>query len=356
MLNKKGMSDGVVWLLLGLITVGILQTSGVIDLKSIIGSQAAPPGGDGGTQPNPLVEVCSDPSNTMTVGPLKAAWTPATSMASENVRTYVSGKKGDGSYAGFSAANDKGSKADSSTLTVAYNDKIGVINGIASSTYHTSYAAFYAPCKPFSTGDQDSASNQLVTYDSAITLSAFNNEDGLKNANNTANETIGSGEIGGWDTTKLQTAEKKGFYPIAPGRADSYFLAVVHLNGTTYKEEDTTWSGSVGKVSTPAYDTVTFLDDKAVTFKFVGCPNLIVNPDEKFCLKDLGVLRVQADTSKNPTPLGSTLAGFGDNIRISFYGPEWYQQTVTGEPLFGDVKNDGTRAGSAVQEKVLYVS
>ena len=352
-MDKQGMSDGVVYLLIALIAVGILQSASVVDIRDIFGSTAAPPGGGDGNIPNPLVEVCSDPSNTMTVGPLKSAWNPTTSMSAQNVRVYESGKKGDGTYASFSAANDKGSKADSSTLTVAYNDKIGVVNGIASTVYHTSYATFFAPCVPFSTGDQDSSSNQLVTYETAITFSAFQNEDGLKNDGNGNNETIGAGEIGGWDTTKLLTDEKTGFYPIAPGREDSYYLAVLLMNGSTYKEEDTSWSGSMDKVATPAYSSVTYLDDKAVTFKFAGCPNLIANSDVKYCNVDLGVLRVQADSGKNPTQVTEAL---GDDIRISWYGPEWYQHTITGEPLFGDAKNDGTRAGFASQTTTLHVT
>lgn len=281
----------------------------------------------------------ADPSNTMTVGPLKRMWNPTEAMAGTNSRVFKVSKQLDGSYAAFGSVNDEGNKDDSATMTVAGLDKIGIIYAYDNNTFYSRYIDFAAPCKPFSSGSYDSGKNQLIkNASSGITTTVKNSDTSLNNpGDGTNNESIGSGEYGYFDFDQIQTAEHEGISATDGG----YYYLVIEQNGTLY-DETKTKLGSLSIVSTPSFYTLSETDSVTTTFKVNGCP--IPGDGTTMCQQNLGRLTVKAETGLNPP---GNLTSVGDGwIRYTFIDAEWYLNTQTGAPEYGVEKNtDRTAAG-----------
>lgn len=285
----------------------------------------------------------ADPSNTMTIGPLKKAWNPTDDLAGCNSRVFKVSQKVDGTYDSFGAANDEGNKDDGAAVTVGGLDKIGIIYAYDNLTFYSRYVDFTAPCRPFSTGSFDAGMNELIANaSSGITTTIKNSDTSLDNpGDGTNNETIGSGEYGYFDFTQLQTAEHEGISATDGG----YYLIVVEQNGSMY-DETKTKLGSLSVVSTPAFYIVANVDSVTTTFKQTGCP--LPGDGTTMCQQNLGRLTVKAETGVNPTGGSGTEAGdvgLGD-IKLTYLDAEWYLDTTTGAPKYGYQKDtDRTAAG-----------
>lgn len=321
------------------VVVVALQVIGVVDFSTFTTGGKAP-------APTPaqiVADACSDPSNTMTVGPQYRRWSPSTSMSSENVYVweipYNSNTKAY-SQDKYDANVALGSKTDSSTLTVNYKDKMAFLYGYASTTYWQSFVKdVVAPCGPFASGSLDSGAAQLIS-NGTITLNAFGSDSpGTKNDGiGTVNESIGSADIGRFDLD-IETSDKVGFAATKDGK----FLVIVEVNGTTYDEQDFTLDGKPPTGATPSFYTVLNTDSVTRAWEFNGCPAA----GQTKCDVVFGELYVETGSgSEDPIGAGSTNAGavgLGD-IRITFIPADWYLDTKTYEPKYGYAKDDGTIA------------
>ena len=361
-INKKAEMQVVPILILGaILLIASAQFGGLGNLfSSAVGGQT---GEDGEAPSGPgldLSTVCADPSNTMTVGPMQRRFNPATSMASENVRTWIDGV-------------DQGTSADSSTRTVGDCQEIAIIYGYQSGTHYSDGAVFTAPCSPFVSASKDGNSHLLWQHDTNITITATNGDNGNVNDGiGTSNESIGSGEIGRF-TLKLEADNLQALSPkrnvwnptkltpeYFPGQSRpdaSKIIIVVEVNGSRYDVAQTTISGGEAVKDNSYFPAGIYatsnVDSKTTTFIVDGCPR----EGQKICNINLGTLSVQAKTGENPPGGYATgAAGVGDgDIRLEIYNQDWETHTEKPIVVFGTEQDDSTIAGFALQEAHLDV-
>ena len=333
-LNKKGKGDGVMWIAVILIGALALQQFGLINLGSTAGD-----GTPSGQVAGAIANSCGTPSGTLTLGPLKSKWNPSTSMSTINVRYFNSGQ-----VAGaFGSVNDFGNKLDQSTVTATNKDKVLVINGFGSTAYYSQKQEFEMPCGDASSASQDGGANELIANGSA-TFTINNGDTGNINAGTGAdNETINTGDTGRFVFSAVNTLDKTGLSP------HGKIHVIVELNGSAYQEEKTIFSGLEKSLFTPQFYTLSNTDSKTVTFLANGCPT---GPVARSCNENWGTLSVVAETTADPVNAGlassvsSNAVKVGNGwIKVSLYDEDWDVNTVTGAPLFGVQKDDGTRAG-----------
>ena len=177
------MSQKPNWLvifLIGVVIVGIIGPANVRDY--IMGVEAPEEDKDKDKEP---VEFCSDPSVTLTVGPMQKMYAPTTSVATEYARLFVEGI-------------DEGLKVDSATKGVSWEDKVEVYYAENSSTYYAAKTAFEVPCKStINSQKYDGDAHKLYQLDGSTNLNFkfFCEDDGLLNADSTAEEEIAAGDI-----------------------------------------------------------------------------------------------------------------------------------------------------------------
>ena len=339
-----------IWLVVGLLAVFILFPD--FNLSSVTKTAAEVQIEQAKVTEDVLCPPGSDPSNTMTLGPIKQKWAPTTSMTSINSRIFEVSQKADGTYDTFKASNDLGSKADSTTLTVGGKDKIGIIygyDGAGAVNYYGRWVEVTAPCKPFQTGSYDSGSNELIqNASSGITFTIKNSDTGLvQDFAGTQNETIGTAEYGYFDFTQVQTVEKEGI-SAGTDRAGNVgnVIVTVEVNGTMYDEEVTTFGSLVSAVA-PSFYTVANTDSKVRAFTTKGCPDPR-QESVKFCQENWGRLAVKAASGVNPygdnTGTAATEIGLG-NVKVCLFDQDYALNTKTGEPIFAYENDAGTAIG-----------
>lgn len=335
--------DLVKWIfaLAAIVLVGV-QT-GFIETKSTVG---------GGTDAvvQQLANTCSDPSNTLTLGPLEEWTNTGTSMTSENSRYWIDGV-------------DQGTAASGGTATVGNGREVAIIHGYQSATFYSDGAVFTMPCAPTSSAQEDGGAHQLWRHEIAPTLTVVNSDTGNNNlGDGAANETIGSGETGMFKIN-FKTSDTNAFSPprqeFAPTKiTPEYFpqmtsrpeksrlVAVVEFNGTMYDQALVTWTGGVmtkENGALPVFYNASNADSDTVVFTTAGCPT----KDARSCDLDLGTLRVQAKSGENP--FGGNGEGVADDIGlgdiiVTYFAEDWETHTEKPLPVFGTDQNDGTTA------------
>ena len=177
-MNKRGELN--IWMIAGAILAIVLVTNpGLIGFQKA-GAAEVPVVPVDTQQTADAVEFCSDSSITMTVGPTKQKWSPATSTATVQHRWLKNGV-------------DQGLVTEANTKSVAWKDRIEVIYAANSTAYYASKpATITAPCAAFSTSEHDGNFNELYANGTLATWNVFNTDATVNSQ--TSNETINSGE------------------------------------------------------------------------------------------------------------------------------------------------------------------
>lgn len=320
----------------GFLTVITLAVLFLVGIYSGIIPMSSLPAGKEAAKELDTPTYCADPSNTMTIGPVRYKWSP-TNTSAEASRLYVN-------------EIDQGSKADGTTYTVAWKDKITLIYGLTSNAAYAQKAEIVAPCGPFASADTDGDANELIVADPSLVISCFNSDTGNKNDGaGIDNETISTGEAGRFDCS-FTSADKMG---ISPG-GKAHLL--VEVNKTMYDVAQTVWGGKTFKDQQyPSHIALSNADSGVSHFEIEGCPKA----GARSCDVKLGTLYVQTRVGENPTGAATsneTAVGAGD-IKVTFVYENWYQNTVTGQPGFGWQKDDGAALGTNIPyTQTFYLS
>jgi len=351
-MNKKGQGAAIWIAVIVLVGIGLIyaNSQGIFEKKTTPGPGPVPDEGS-----------CADPSNTMTIGPVKYVLTPSNTTA-ESSRVFVDGV-------------DQGTKTDGSTMTIGHKKQIDILYGYGSNSAYTNRVTFNAPCEPFSTGEIDGAANELLIMDGALTVSAFNSDTGNKNAGDGAdNETIGSGETGSFDLS-FSSADKSGVSGSTETICNGMYLttaqnkatcttvnkgkvhAFFEVNGSMYDQTKTLLAGSApsSRGNKPSWLALAAVDDEVVEFIIDGCPQ----GSKSACDSKLGKLQVSAKTGENPVGggvQGAAGISLGDVKGILVY-ENFYLNTRTGKIEYGIQKDDGTETSTGIDNnQVFYLS
>jgi len=276
----------------------------------------------------PTTEFCSDPSVTMTIGPMQKMYAPTTSVATEYARVFVEGA-------------DKGLKVDKATEAVSWKDKVEIYYASNSSTYYAAKSAFEVPCKStINTQTYDGDSHKLYQLDQSTNLNFkfFCEDDGLLNSDSTTEE-IAAGDI------VSISGVIRGQYEDAYSPYGGIY-ATIKYNSTAYDDIDF-------KVDTPGFSvedatTPTVRSNAASATGFALKTykinkGLISNEYMDF------TLTIDAHDTNEP-------ASAGGNVTVYFDDEDWFRNTDTGLMEFGPEDNDDTITGDAVNTAILYVS
>lgn len=339
-MDKKGKGAGdIIALLAGIIVVAMgLSYFGVIPAGTFsLGGQEPAIPQEGATDG---VSFCSDPSNTMTVGPMTAKWSPSTSMSSINAYLWLNGVK-------------DGSKSDSSTKTIGYNDQVKLLYGYASTTYYSELATFNAPCRPFSSAELDNGAHELITADVDYTMNVFPFDTGDLTNGGISNETVGASDSGKW-TIRVDADNEKGVAPITVGRPNSKIIVVAELNTTAWKEETATLTGVPGikKYTGPLTASNTYVANStqhsAVAWEMPGFPD--ITKGETKGSFDL-TFTIESESGQDPKPNSNS-----GEIYLILYPQDWDLDPDTYQPIFGIEDVDGTYIGFSPDMTILYTS
>ena len=330
-MNKKGQQNNIIMTILGVLLIAVLlDGAGIISLSQITGKEPA-------VTPTVISEICSDPSNTLTLGPQKAKWNPSTAVT-DTLRYF---KVSNGENAVFNSGNDKGNKADSATDVVNNKDGIKVVYGFTSSTYYATSHEFTMPCGPIDSASRSGGLSELIA-NGTITFNVFNSDTGNKNTGaGVDNETINTAEEGRFDFRSLTTLDKTGFSP------EGNIIATVELNKSMYDEAVTTFNGVGPTTSTPSFYEELNVDSTVRAWTYTGCPDRDSNL--RSCNLDLGELKVKADTAENPVGEGqansaATSVGLGD-VKVCLFDEDYWQHTIDGTIGFSVQDDVGSSAG-----------
>ena len=280
----------------------------------------------------PAVDFCADPSVTMTIGPLSKMYAPTTSVAGEFARVFVEGA-------------DKGLKADSTTLGVSWKDKVEIYYAENSSVYYAAKSAFAVPCKStIDTKTYDGDADKLYQLDASTNLNFkfYNEDDGLLNADNTANEEIAAGDI------VSISGVIRGQYEDAYSPYGGIY-ATMKYNSTAYDDIDFKVDTAGFSVSDAATPTVRSNAASATGFALKTVKinkGLVSNEYLDY------TLTIDAHDTNEP----GNQSGTSGDIIIYFDDEDWFRNTDTGVMEFGPEDNDDAIVGDAVNTATLHVS
>lgn len=352
-MNKKGNA----WATVAIVIVAAIVVAQYMgfDGKALFSAKGDETGTD--TTTTKLEGFCPEDSVTVTFGPAINKLTAA--ALTNNIRAYV-------------GETDLGSLADSATSTVGVGEKLKLIYNFGSATQHTDYAELVAPCKAFRTANYDMGAFKGTTYDTTITINAFNDENGLVNSI-TQNETINQGEEGGWEKIVVVTTADQGLYPVragdkyiesyrspnGPAIKPGHWLAVLEFNGTKYDKSRITWQNPSGQAYTrhfykPSFHSNIQTDGDNVAFEIPGCPSQAdIDGGLRSCNLNTGRLRAAMRSGRGAQ--GGAVGVPAGDIAIHIYGPEWTRHTDTGFPIYGIEDDSGARMSQANQTITLFV-
>jgi hypothetical protein len=295
--------------------------AGVNNLFAGIGGEAPAPAPGA---PAPAPEICIYDGTTMTIGPMKKKYAPSTSVSGEWARLYLNDV-------------DEGLKADSSTVSVTYGDKVKLAYAINSSVYYAAVDEFSVPCK--------------ATVSTASSLVAGENKPHelyQQNAGLTAN-------INNEDNSVNSGANKQ-----AIGAGDNDIEVEVSLKGT-YEDG---WSPYGKLIASCQYNGTQFDEVKLGTFATASCPSVTTDPltdttNDKQCFELPGMdgvenkkeeftMIIDADDTVNPNT----------DIVCTLFDQDYYVNSDTNEvegPAVED--NDDTNVGLTTDLSfTVYVS
>jgi len=318
-------TNWLVPILIGVIIVGIIGPAKVWDAIMGVETPAVPavPGEE------PTTEFCSDPSVTMTIGPMQKMYAPTTSVATEYARVFVEGA-------------DKGLKVDKATEAVSWKDKVEIYYASNSSTYYAAKSSFEVPCKStINTQTYDGDAHKLYELDASTNLNFkfFCEDDGLLNADSSAQEEIAAGDI------VSISGVIRGQYEDAYSPYGGIY-ATIKYNSTAYDDVDF-------KVDTPGFSVsdATTPTVRANAASATGYTLKTVKINKGLISNEYMDFTLTIDAHDTNEPADST----GD-IVIYFDDEDWFQNTDTGLMEFGPEDNDDTIVGDAVNTATLYVS
>jgi hypothetical protein len=304
--------------LAGLVVAYLVVTpfrSFVDGLMSGVGGGAQPV--QGGSQID-----CIYDGAVMTIGPVKKAYAPTTAISGVGHRVFVNGV-------------DRGLKVDGSTLDVTYNDAVEVYYaanntnaGTNSYQYAVNKQAFSVPCaSTISTGDGDITGNEAIKLVAIAlpTITAFNDDDGLKNAVSHP-ENISASDSANIEL-KIVYGSKGGFAP------NGNKMVCLKSNSTLYNTvELSAISGISGSISKKSAPTVVNNEDG------LGSESGM----EVECFETKGVKSLTTVTEKYNLGLEtSTKTPASGNhhkqnsINVSVWDQDWFRNTETGEMELG---------------------
>ena len=315
------------WLLIVLIGVVVIAAIGPAKVwDTIMGVEEAP-----GVTPGekPVVEFCSDPSVTMAIGPMSKMYAPTTSVATEYARVFVEGA-------------DKGLQVDSATMGVSWKDKVEIFYASNSTTYYAAKSAFNVPCKStIDTQTYDGNAHKLYELDGSTNLNFkfFCEDDGLLNANSSAEEEIAAGDI------VSISGVIRGQYEDAYSPYGGVY-ATIKYNSTAYDDIDfkvDTAGFSVSDATTPTV--------RSNAASATGYALKTVKINKGLISNEYMDFTLTIDAHDTNEPAATT----GD-IVIYFDDEDWFRNTDSGLMEFGPEDNDDAIVGDAVNTATLYVS
>jgi len=319
-------TNWLVPILIGVVIIGIIGPAKVWD--AVMGVEApdvpAVPG-------EPTTEFCSDPSVTMTIGPMLKMYAPTTSVATEYARVFVEGA-------------DKGLKVDKATEAVSWKDKVEIYYASNSSTYYAAKSAFNVPCKStINTQTYDGDAHKLYQLDASTNLNFkfFCEDDGLLNANASAEEEIAAGDI------VSISGVIRGQYEDAYSPYGGVY-ATIKYNSTAYDDIDF-------KVDTPGFSVsdATTPTVRANAASATGYSLKTVKINKGLISNEYMDFTLTIDAHDTNEP-GSEPEG--SHIVIYMDDEDWFRNTDTGLMEFGPEDNDDVIVGDAVNTLTLYVS
>ena len=275
--------------------------------------------------------LCLNDGAVMTIGPVEYRYNPATSVTNLYHRAYVDGV-------------NRGLKADGSTMDVTTPTRIGGSDGAAVELYYAENAtgfyaakhAFSVPCvSAFASGARpDSDAYQVIANNTAstLTMTLFNDDDGLKNygadTDGATNESISADDSANVQL-KINFGGKRGFSPY--GKA----ILSYHYNSTAYDKIEITSSDT--SVTQDA-DVPTFRQSANSTIAGMSI-DAVSFPGVEGLTTSVYYFNVYIESS-SLDPVHST-----SNITFFLDDEDYYLDTDTGKMVMGAENNDNTDIG-----------
>jgi len=308
-----------------LIVVAILfaHSAGYINLGGLLAA-----GGAEDKQEQEGTTLCLHDGATMTVGPAQQRYAPTTSVTSEYHRVYIDGI-------------DRGLKSDGTSIDVATPTRIGGTDGSAieiyyaenSTVHYANKQAFTVPCvNAFSSGARpDSDAYKLVANGTTatLTISAFNDDEGLKmQTDQSRNESISASDSANIDV-KVNYPSKKGYSPFGK------IYLTARYNATVIDGSDLVLTSNdvvVNDASTPQFraNAAAAAGLSMQTWSFPGYDSLAT-------LVQHYNLYIESTTTDPTYP--------GANITLYFDDEDWYRNSESGLMEYGPETDTDTDVG-----------
>lgn len=278
--------------------------------------------------------LCLNDGAVMTVGPAQYRYAPTTALGTGDFhRVFIDGV-------------DRGLKADSSTIDVTTPTRIGGTNGADvmifyaenSTTFYAAKQAFKVPCvSAFSSGARpDSDAYKVIANGTSadVTITVFDDDDGLSNNGGTNNESMGASDTANLDV-KINWPSKKGYSPYGKVYLTARFNTTAYdAGGMELSSSD---SGvTVSEASTPTFraslSSQTGYGLKTWTFAGYDALNTKVQHFN---------LHVET-TATQPVIVDGTDGG---NINLWLDDEDWFLNTETGIEELGTETNTDSNVG-----------
>lgn len=229
-------------------------------------------------------------------------------------------------------------KSDSSTMSVTYKDKIGVIYGYRSSTYYANYIEFSVPCtSTFQTADLDTDKEESKLYNKADldgTAKIVCDDDAL--VMSTFPEVTNTEKIANGDTITLDATITGQYENAYSPNAKS--IAVVEYNTAVFDDVKLLQNGQeMPTGSVPqifSTNTTVFATSTSKGYQF---PSVMSNEKVEF--------QIYLDVIDS----GYSVANPG-NISIKLYDQDYYINSDTGKVEIGVQSNNNSDVGQGEWE------
>lgn len=263
---------------------------------------------------------CYIEDTTLTVGPAERMFVPTTKATTSYHRVFKNGV-------------DKGLYADGATLTVNPGDKLAIYWAENDTTYYAAKQEFSVPCAGEVTAGEmpDSNAYKLYFNGTGVTIRAFNTNNGNLNSV-TDNQTLAAGDV------KTMPLEIEGVYQKAVSPYGK-IIAVIEGNKSAYDDLKIIGGTAVGK---PDQFTVRNADSQAWAFE-------ISNIMSSATIKDS--LLIDVDDTVDPLAADAQ----ADEITISLFDQDWFQNSDTGVMEYGVETNRDADVGFQKISKTIYV-
>lgn len=265
---------------------------------------------------------------TMTIGPALTRYAPGTAVASNQAWHRV-----------FVNEIDKGLKADSTTMTVSFDDDVCIyyFENTSGAYGYAAESCFTVPCKAaFSTAEYAKNDEHKMVAAKNATVTIFNDDDSLKNsaANNETLTTDDESTMG----VDITFPGLGGFSPYGD------ILFNVFVNNSQF--DDVTMSDADGN-EMPSVSASTYRTKTNSTAGYIWYAFELPGREGKAAIKRTYYLTFDSAS----TGISGTTA-LGANVSVQLDDEDWFRHSKTGEMILSS--SDDSRADTGYTNPAAY--